>query len=869
MDTDKLADRSDTQERWLSYPKSRLTLNPYGAADKIDYSGTGESQIEKTGGKDLPLGVAFWAKLKYENLGADVSMGKVLQTYQWDADKSGTKALVEANEVAYEWRPEAVQMTGSYSSGSLTTSDAFHDENSFSRKVVSDGVGEIAIAGSPTQEGVVGAWGSESNLGKPTWEIKEIDDGYDGFQGSVVVVTQSKAVYAIAFPSGVKPEKLGEQWVARYAKAKEATVGVGFAIRPVEGDESAQSATYRAIDALWTASTERQTKKAWWEAWLSKVPAPKSFAITDVETAGITAERMYSLYYRAWAEIYMDVMPATPDNGNQHLSLASGKPARWIKNGMREFTPWAAAWDSVVPITYLAQVEPEIAWDIVEGIVVQMHPGNDNGGGLYQNLPSRRAEAVWGTYSATGDKAKLEAVYPTLAAHLRWSESRLCWQSPGNQNCNDDVKYDIDFIPSLIRDYGYAIKMAQELGKVGDVLGFQERQHELTQILEDNFFPNENTICADGEDGACAPIIQKVFEQDGNTTYRNGEIDYVVTAFAATDLKPQSMEKVIDRFLNGKEFNGGSQYDPSKMFAGLGYWNVKPPEWSLRVYGLLDLQSENLVTTKVSDVRQWAKVLVNSFLRDVALANQFVEGYVVKGRDASAGEIGEIPVWHGVGPGNPWSAATVIDFMLLKNGVRLAEGVPTFVRLPGTSDAGVTNLVHFGQSYDMAIEGASVVVHSASGDSTIPCADGQSVTLKDAKTPEQPNDQPGDQPGDKPADQPGGDKTTDNGSSAIGNDLNVPAQQAPAAKNTVKKVTLGTITISKGSKITLAALVSYTGSKSNTKVTWKSSKPKVASVNKKGVVTAKKKGSATITATSKKKMANGKKAVLKIKIKVK
>ena len=65
---------------------------------------------------------------------------------------------------------------------------------------------------------------------------------------------------------------------------------------------------------------------------------------------------------------------------------------------------------------------------------------------------------------------------------------------------------------------------------------------------------------------------------------------------------------------------------------------------------------------------------------------------------------------------------------------------------------------------------------------------------------------------------------------------------------------------------TLKAVVSP-ASAANRKVTWKSSNKKIATVNSKGKVTAKKAGTVKITATA--KDGSKKKAVIKIKIRKK
>jgi uncharacterized protein YjdB len=91
-----------------------------------------------------------------------------------------------------------------------------------------------------------------------------------------------------------------------------------------------------------------------------------------------------------------------------------------------------------------------------------------------------------------------------------------------------------------------------------------------------------------------------------------------------------------------------------------------------------------------------------------------------------------------------------------------------------------------------------------------------------------------------------------------GFEMTVMAASAPSSITLNKK----NVTMTAGSKVTLK-VKSVKPKAASKKVTWKSSNKKVAAVSSKGVVTAKKAGTATITA----KAAKGK-AVAKCKIKV-
>ena len=88
-------------------------------------------------------------------------------------------------------------------------------------------------------------------------------------------------------------------------------------------------------------------------------------------------------------------------------------------------------------------------------------------------------------------------------------------------------------------------------------------------------------------------------------------------------------------------------------------------------------------------------------------------------------------------------------------------------------------------------------------------------------------------------------------------------------KHAVRKITLKcrSRSVRPGKKVTVKATVKTTGKKANKVLAWSSSNKKYATVNSKGVVSAKKAGKGkTVTITAKATDGTGKKAKIKIKI---
>jgi len=668
----------------------------------------------------------------------------------------GTPWLRTASSFANGWRPEALESHGEYADGAIDVVDAFHDEDSFSRTVraTTDGA---AVAGAYEGTATYDPGAELITIAGEhhTYSIALPDGAGVGFGASVS---------DLAFNAGAAEPVDGDAgWVATLPDGEDAVVGIGVAVNDTSvSADPVRESQERAAAAAKDPAGDRTVWQAYWNDFLHSVPKVQDFSIQRVADGGVAADEMRRFWFSAWVNLEMNVLPATPETGNDYAQLGTGKPSMWMHGtpGTRN----VASWDSLLGMQQLVYVDPENAWASFQGMMALVEddplatePSDEEYGTRGElggeSLPSRKAQTAWVLYSVTGDRERLASVYDELALHLNWERYNMRWVLGENNHFDER---DSEFVTSLAYDLEFAMKIADELGHDADVAHYESVISEITAAYSDWFFPT----AADG-DGKVWDTVQKIyldssreevpfgddtegepFRNENGQWIRAGFSFYTSTAFVMDELDEDSMAAVMARFLD--------DYDENAQLAGLGDFAVKAPDIQLLTYGLLDMEPVSGATEP--ELRDHATVLINSIIRDMVRSGWFAEVYF------ATGEPGDPVGARGVRP-SLFGISNYIDFVLMANGVRTDGGDPAFVRLAGAT-GGVSGLTHLGQQFDvdlvgdtMQFSGAAVPAECAA----IRVDEGQTVTWDadcGASEPEGPGEPDGSGSG-------GGDASSD------------------------------------------------------------------------------------------------------------
>jgi len=658
---------------------------------------------------------SFTLKL-YQN--GDSTAGTSTTYDRISVHSGGVASRSAATSVDYAWTPAALAMTGTFPGGTASTEEFFtaDDPNAYTRVVTSNLDSDVLVGGvaekTPTYDAA-----TRTITVPGTWATRSITLP----ASATVTFYPTKAGFLAGFGGTSAPTSSTTYWAAAMPGQGTYAVGVGWAVNTGQNNPgtalAASQASARGAAAPSDVDTDRSHWVDFWDAYLAKAPAVQDFSIQRVATGGVTAEQMKHFYYQAWVGLEMNVLPATPETGNDYAQLGTGKPSMWM-NGTPG-TKNVASWDSLLGMQQLVYTDPENAWASFQGMMalVNDEPGatepsdaaygtrGELGG---ESLPSRKAQTAWILYQVTGDEARLASIYDKLKLHLNWERYNLRWVL-GGHNFLDER--DAEFVSSLIYDLKYAIDIANELGHPADATMWQGWIPDLTQKYQDWFFPTT----ADGN-GKVWPTVQKVYLDASRTTSPSGEATegawyrnengqivepgysfYTSPAFVMDQLAPQYQAKIMQRFTDN--------YDENKQLAGLGAFAVKAPDVQLLTYGLLDKGGADDAANLDK-----ATVVINSITRDTVISGWFAEVYQQTGN----GTIGDPIIARGVRP-SLFGLSNYLDNVFMANGVRIDDGVPAFLRLQGAT-GGVSGLTFRGKSYDVDLDGTTARLSGAAVD---------------------------------------------------------------------------------------------------------------------------------------------------------
>ncbi|RED85577.1 hypothetical protein [Cohnella phaseoli] len=395
-----------------------------------------------------------------------------------------------------------------------------------------------------------------------------------------------------------------------------------------------------------------------WNDYLQKVPHPYNFDLEIADTLGVTAERTYLDYYRAWVFLAANILPAMPEGGFLYSQFATGKPSMW-GDGAEE-AKYASSWESFLAMQLYAFVDPDLAWDGYKGMMSLVDDEGMLGG---ESLPSRKAETAMILYQLTGDIQSLHDVYPALKRYLNWRIDNPRWiYLPANKN--NVYERDADFVFSGLIDLGHARDIATILGLEDEAADWEAtRQQFYTDSLEwfwetPTSLPNQYYY------------LDSEIRHEGTTLW-------VAQGVYVDLLSGDYLTSLMNRFY--------SDYDVNKSFVGMGM--PKYPNISFLIYGFLE-----------KGYLEEAQQVLEVSMRDVVRAYEFAEQY----------DVSHPPRPTGVRP-SVFGAGMLIDTVLLKNGYKLDKGKPQFVNIFG-ADGGVENLMIRGHQLNLVLDGQEETV---------------------------------------------------------------------------------------------------------------------------------------------------------------
>ncbi len=600
FDTDSLKVSGGNAWRWLSIPESRLVLNPFTkVADGVPPPAEGLA---------LHLGYFYGTATTAGRLKNVISVG-----------------ISPKTPVSHAWWPYKLEMsaTDKDSGTQITTTDFLADENTVLRIMEFRSAGKGSAT--PIQEV------SGQIHGKASWATPDILVADNGGWFTATCLADVGSIDEL--PSALLPisKKADSQWSAKIPTLKSGQAfllaSIGFATK-AEGAgkavERAKNAVLGKPAAQWLAE-----RKQSWDALLAKVPHPDHFGVNT--SGGVPPETHRQWYYGAWTFVLSQLLAPFPENNYPYFSIAEGKPSLWAEGDPA--APAQCSWTCFMVSGVLAEIMPDKAWSIYEGIMSRV---NEEGILLGECLPSRKAQGGWDLYSATGDRERLSRVYPSIKRYLIWREKnpRWIWGTGEKRHDIPDEK-DSSFVVSHLIDVDYAIKIAGALGLSEDVAFWQEMTVRELANYRKWFFP---------ENGDPKNFY---FTESGKYVFKSRTDQkpcYILSGLAFAGMPEDLADRLTQYYLKLR--------NPGKPL--LGFEFMKYGESSFIAYGLFD-----------RGMKSEGEQFIDRYLLDTMRpGGDFGETMEISKGSARVG---------GVSP-SLFIALQAIDFTLMKNGARISKG---------------------------------------------------------------------------------------------------------------------------------------------------------------------------------------------------
>jgi hypothetical protein len=263
-----------------------------------------------------------------------------------------------------------------------------------------------------------------------------------------------------------------------------------------------------------------------------------------------------------------------------------------------------------------------------------------------EGVMARQAQAAWTLYRLTGDAAPLRKTYPAMKRMLLWKANNPRWMyihSP-----TPPASKDVVFVVNALLDMDAARKIAAALGMTDEVSFWDRRIQDDYAHYREWFWDTPGG----------SPRVGYNTEAKGGYSYNH---PWCLQGLALPpDIlqapERDSLLKLMRTLMDPKVpllFKGATS-QPAYNLILRGAWQYGTPEEAVRI--------------------------AEAAMRDVTLAGELTENYTQDGFPPEGG---------GVKP-NASGGLSLVDAVLLRNGVILDQGLPVLAHLPGAR--GVENI---------------------------------------------------------------------------------------------------------------------------------------------------------------------------------
>lgn len=645
----QLFEEGKTQNRWLTLPMSRLVINPTPESGIINISkyNTTTFQVDYSNRPSIPLNIGYLSPNAIRWSGIEIKDALTLHTEG--------ETLSASLSYSTKWSPYALLFDAEYENGiKVEGKDFFYDANTIIRTIKFNGITEsnrhFALGG--------------QYVGLPSTNSSSLV-----FKGSTInyIITGNYSSSQYYFYENQKAFIAGEAITGNPARSgywktdidlsefKDKDLVICFKIQSESETQSAFTEKAKAV-ALVDINTAIRKRIDLWNNYLASTPQPLNFEIGTIDNKfESNSQRIKSQYYKAWLFVASSILPENPELSYDYPQFACGKMFMW-GHGDGAKSPYSSTFESFEAMQIYSMIDPDLAIEAFKGLTksIDMESGIIPG----ESLPPVRAQTASVLYKNSGRTDFLIETYDSIAKSLKWTMDNPWWVfgNPGLKGSKDG-----DFTFTALIDNERLIELAKILGKTDEVYkwnGIYDNYLEKCKLWH-WASPNSN-------------INQYTTVNENGLVTKREYAHEIVTAGVL------NISGIKGPYVDSAIRNAFKNFNPNLFKAG--WTNSRYPNLKIAISGMIK-----------NNLTKQAEQIIESSLRDATTSLVFGE-HVSKYYDGIGVE--------GVRPAF-FTAGTVINNALLKNGLIIDSSQPEFVNIYSNQSIGINNLLLAGKKVNV------------------------------------------------------------------------------------------------------------------------------------------------------------------------